>query len=176
MKKNSKWFAAAAILVIIFGFIYLSVQQAQRSATNSPQIQMAEDAATALNGGADPGSLTQGRVEMSRSLAPFTIIYSKDGRVVSSSGYLNNKVPAAPLGALKASENKDYSFVSWQPQGDVRIAAVTTTANNYYVLSGRNLKEVERNENATFLFSAVGFILSIAVLAAAYYYSGSKKS
>ncbi|HVX58797.1 MAG TPA: hypothetical protein VG964_03640 [Candidatus Saccharimonadales bacterium] len=168
MKKNFKWFAAAVILFLIFGFTFLTVQQAQRNDANSPQIQMAEDAAAALNTGTKPSDLTRGHVDMAASLAPFTIIYNKTGAVVSGSGYLNGSIPTPPLGVLTASTGKEYSFVSWQPQGDVRIAAVTTTAKNYYVLSGRSLKEVEKNENKTFWFAFMGGVLSELVLAAAF--------
>ena len=37
----------------------------------------------------------------------------------------------------QAANKKDYHFVTWQPQANIRIAAVTAAAGNYYVLSGR---------------------------------------
>lgn len=168
MRKDIKWIAAALIIFLIFGFMYLTVQQAQRNDANYPQIQLAEDSASALNTGTKPSSLTEGRVDMASSLAPFTIIYDKSGKVVAGNGYLNNKIPIPPVGVLTSSANKNYSFVSWQPASNVRIAAVTATADNYYVLSGRSLKEIEKNEHRTFMFVFVGGILAEIVLAGAF--------
>lgn len=168
MKKLAPWLGSVLILVIIFGTIYGVVQQAQRLGANMPQIQMAEDTAALLNKETRPQVLTQGDVNIQSSLAPFLIVYSKSGKLVSGSGFLNGKVPTAPIGVLTNSNNKDYSTVTWQPSSDVRIAAVTVAANNYYVLSGRNLKEVEKNENHTFWLAFAGGVFSLAVLALAY--------
>ena len=157
------WLSAAAILVIIFSTIYTVVQQAQRSDANYPQIQLAEDTAAALNGGARPASLVNGRVNLADSLAPFVVIYTRSSQVVAGSGYLEDHIPCPPLGVLKAAQGKDYSAVTWQPRPGVRLAAVTVSANNYYVVSGRSLKQVETNENQTFILAFSGGLLSLAV-------------
>jgi hypothetical protein len=175
MKIYIPWLTAAAILVIVFGTIYVTVQQSQRLNANWPQIQIAEDTAAALNSGARPASLTSGRVSLNSSLAPFVIIYDKSGHVVSGSGYLNGHIPQAPTGSLLAAAGEAYNFVTWQPENDVRIAAVTTSANNYYVLSGRSLKEVERNAGRTFGLAFLGGVLSWIVLGAGYLAYQSKK-
>ena len=170
-KRYITFLAGVGMLVVIFGVIYAAVQQAQRSAANSPQIQMAEDTAARVDKeGYNPQfstlNLTE-PVDMDSSLAPFTIIYDKKGKVVSGSGYLGKKVPKAPLGILKAAQGKDYNAVTWQPQKDVRIAAVTVAAKKYYVLSGRSLTEVEKNENNTFWLAFAGGVISIIILAGA---------
>jgi hypothetical protein len=160
--------AGVGILVVIFGTLYAAVQQAQRSGANYPQIQMAEDTAAQIGKGRDPhisSSLTP--VDMASSLAPFTIVYDKKGKVVSGSGYLGKKVPDAPVGILQASKGKDYNAVTWQPREGVRIAAVTVSAGKYYVLSGRSLTEVEKNENKTFWLAFAGGVISIIILAGA---------
>lgn len=159
------------MLVVIFGTIYAAVQQAQRSAANYPQIQMAEDTAAKVNKkGFNPQFSTIGLtepVDMGSSLAPFTIIYDQKGNAVSGSGYLGKKVPKAPLGILRAAKGKDYNAVTWQPEKGVRIAAVTVAADKYYVLSGRSLTEVEKNENNTFWLAFAGGVISIIILAGA---------
>ena len=165
MKKSIPWLAVTIVLVIIFGTIYAAVQQSQRSAANFPQIEIAEDTATQLNNGQIPSELTKvPAVDMAHSLAPFVIIYDKQGRVVSGTGFVNNHVPTAPIGVLSAANSKTYNAVTWQPTSDTRIASVTVAASNYYVLSGRSLKEVERNEDKTFRLSLLGGIVSIAVV------------
>jgi hypothetical protein len=165
MKKLVMALAGVGILVVIFGTIYGAAQQVQRSDANMPQIQIAEDEAARINSGFD----SQVRsalppVDMHKSLAPFVIIYDKKGNVVSGSGYLNSKVPKVSLGMLEASKGKDYSAVTWEPQKDVRIASVTVAAKDYYVLSGRSLTEVEKNETHTFQLAFIGGIVALMLL------------
>lgn len=168
MKKSWPWLGAVAILVIIFGTMYGVVQQSQRRGADYPQIQIAEDTAAELDGGAMPSSLAQGNVDMARSLAPFVIVYDKSGKVVTGSGYLDGKLPQVPIGVLQHARGKDYSVVTWQPKSGVRIAAVSTAAQKYYVLSGRSLTEVERNESLSFKLAFLGGLLSLLVLVVVY--------
>ena len=168
MKKLIPWLGASLVVMITFGTIYAAVQQSQRRDANYPQIQLAEDTATALDSGARPGKLMAGKVDIGRSLAPFTIIYDKSGKVVAGSGYLGGKIPSIPIGVLTASKDKDYNFVTWQPEDGVRIAAISVDANSYYVLSGRSLKEVEKNENQTLQITLLGAIASLLTLAVSF--------
>jgi hypothetical protein len=167
MKKLIAGLSAVGILVVIFGTIYTVVQQAQRNDANYPQVQIAEDTAAALNKGDPPLAIAGGNVNIATSLAPFTIIYDKKGNIFLGSGYLNNKTPKAPPSMLAESRGKPYNAVTWQPQKGVRIASVTVAAKNYYVLSGRSLAQVEKNETHTLQLSLVGGILSLLVLGAA---------
>ena len=162
------WFGATAILIVIFGTLYGVVQQSQRTDANYPQLQIAQDTAAALNQGDKPSTLVGARVNVGESLAPFTIIYAKSGQVVAGSGLLNGTVPRAPYGILTAANGRTFNYVTWQPQGGVRIAAVTVAANYYYVLSGRSLREVEANESHTLHISLLGGVASLIVLAAMY--------
>jgi hypothetical protein len=166
MKKHELLYFAIALIVItiIFGTIYISGQQSLRIGANIPQIQLAEDTAAALDNGVNPATVADKRVDMNKSLAPFVIIYSKSGRTISGDGYLNNKIPTAPIGVLQHSDGKDYSFVTWQPQNNVRIASVTVSSKNYYVLSGRSLKEVEKQEQMQLQFATLGWLGSVIVV------------
>ena len=166
MKKYVPWLGIIAILVLIFGAMDGVSQQAQRNAANYPQIQLAEDAASELNNGAK--AQVTGKVDMAHSLAPFIIVYDKQGKLVSGSGYLNDQLPTAPLGILTAANDQDYNAVTWQPAGNVRIAAITVAAKNYYVLSGRSLKEIEANERESLQISFLGGVGSLIVLTAVY--------
>jgi hypothetical protein len=77
---------------------------------------------------------------------------------------LNNKIPNTPIGILQHSDGKDYSFVTWQPQDNVRIASVSVSAKNYYVLAGRSLKEVEKQEQSQLQFATLGWVGSVIVV------------
>jgi hypothetical protein len=168
MKQVVPWFGAAALLLVIFGTIYTVTQQAQRSSANYLQIQLAEDNAALLNSGVNPAEVTTDQVNMQSSLDPFIIIYDKAGRAVggAGSGFLDNKRPAVPYGVLTAANDTEYHAVTWQPAAGVRIAAVTVAAKNYYVLSGRNMREVEKSESRTLVLTAFGFLAALALLMA----------
>jgi len=150
--------------LVVFGTIYATVQQSQRNNANSPQIQISQDAAADLNGGDSPLVLLGRNVDMKTSLAPFIIIYDKAGNVVNGSGYLNGKIPKAPIGVLTDSKGKDYNAVTWEPQDGVHVASVTVAAKNYYVLSGRSLTEVEKNETKSLQITLLGALAALILL------------
>lgn len=164
MKKHLPLLYLLTALTVIFGTIYATSQQLLRMNANDPQIQIAEDTAQALNKGADPQNVAQGKIDIAKSLANFLIIYDKSGHVVAGNGYLNDHRAIIPLGVLKAAHNQDYNAVTWQPQKDVRIASVSTVANGYYVLSGRSLKEVESREQQVMQLVFLGWIACVTVL------------
>lgn len=168
MKKSVLWAGAAGILIVCFGTMAVAVQTAQRTAANNPQMQIAEDAANALNQGTNPKDFVSGKVDFASSLAPFVVIYDKTGQPVAGNGYLNGHLPQVPHGVLTASDGKDFNAVTWQPQPNVRVAAVSTSAHNYYVLSGRSLKEVEREKNVTYLVTGFGLLGTLLILLGTY--------
>jgi hypothetical protein len=168
MQKLIPWLGVVVIILLIFGTIFTVTQQAGRAAANSPQIQIAEDAAAQLNRGDHPLIVTSGQMDIEASLAPFTIVYDKSGKVVSGSGYIRGKVPKAPMSILAAAKGRDYNAVTWEPKDGVRIAAVTVAADKYYVLSGRSLKLAEKQANTTLLLSALGCLASLVVVGVLY--------
>jgi hypothetical protein len=147
MKKYLPLATATIVLVLLFGTIYAVVQQSQRADANWPQIQLAEDAATLLNKNQPPRMFSGTYVDVGTSLATFTNVYDLSGQPVTGSGYLKGSLATVPKGVLTAANNQTYHSVTWEPQDGVRIAAITVKANGYYVLSGRSLTEVEKNES-----------------------------
>lgn len=168
MNKLYSWFGAAAIVVVVFGTVYATVQQSQRSDANWLQIELSENTKALLDAGHSPSDVIGAPVEISTNLTPFVDIYDKSGNPVAGNGVLHRKLPQVPIGVLKASDKKEYHAVTWQPEKDVRIAAVTVSAKDYYVLSGRSLREVEKNESRTFHLAFLGGLLSWAILMATY--------
>jgi hypothetical protein len=165
MRRLLPWIAVFAIITVIFGTIYVVTQQAQRNDANWPQIQMSQDIAARLNDKADPDFQFSDQVDITKSLKPFSVIYDKDGKPIAGSGFINSKLPTIDKGVLENSKDKDYNAVTWKPTKDARIAAVVVEAKGYYVLSGRSLKEVEKNENTTLLYSGLGWLFSVMLLA-----------
>lgn len=165
------WTCAVFLIVIIFGTIYVAVQQMQRNDADSPQVQLAYDAADSLNRGAPPmtaGDGAVGSVPMESSLDPFVVVYDGNGKPVGGNGYLYGSLPKIPMGVLMAARGHDYHRVTWQPASGVRIAAVAVVTDKYYVVSGRSLRLVEQNIQRTFAMVLFGGMASLAAVSAAF--------
>jgi hypothetical protein len=139
-----KWLPPAIITAGLCGLVYLTVQQALRMGANDPQIQMAEDAASALNGGVSIDSVVPAtKVEITNSLAPFIIVFDDSGKVSASSATLRGSVPVYPGGVLDYTRQHGEDRVTWQPEKGVRMATVVVRYDDGFVLAGRSLREVE---------------------------------
>jgi len=169
MKKQAPWLAAAVILTIIFATLYGAVQQSLRLGANDPQIQLAEDAANRLNDGSSPKDVSSGHIDMGSSLAPFVVVYNKQGQALAGSGYLAGSLPTIPLSVLMSAHSGHDNTVTWQPQGSLRFASVEVAADNYYVLSGRSLREVEKRETEIMDIAALGWFMSLLAIAVSYW-------
>jgi hypothetical protein len=165
MQKILPWIATIWVLLVGFGTIYVVAQQVQRNDANWPQIQLAQDTVRKTDSGGINSLLPPQAVDISQSLAVFTNIYDKSGKPLAGSGYLDGKLAKIDPGVLDHAKGKDYNAVTWQPKKDVRIAAVAVAGKDYYVVSGRNMKEVEKNENTSLILSALGFAISIILIA-----------
>ena len=173
MKKISYilkyWLPLAAALTGVFAFIYLTVQQDMRMGLNDPQIQMAEDAASALASNQPVDSLIPAdapKVDMAKSLAPFLIIYDSSGSALVSGAVLNGQTPIPPAGVFDYVRQNNEDRVSWQPAPGVRSAAVIVAVSGGrggFVLAGRNMREVEIRESQLTNTVALGWIASLVV-------------
>jgi hypothetical protein len=162
-----QWLPLAAVTTLLCGQVYLSVQQTLRWGANDPQIQMAEDAATALAAGGSPQSMVPfSQVEISSSLAPFMVIYSDAGQPLASSGLLNGAVPNLPAGVLDYTRQNNEDRISWQPEAGVRVAAVVAAYGGKqpgFVLAGRSLREVEKRESQLEQITGIAWMVTLAV-------------
>jgi hypothetical protein len=158
----------AAVIVTGFAFSYLLVQQQLRMGANDPQVQMAEDAARSLafTAGVEQVVPAQ-KVDVSRSLAPFLIVYDSSGKVLGSSADLNGRTPELPEGVLQASLKNEENRVTWQPAQGVRIAAVIKPVETQamgmpaYVLAGRSLRESEARADQFLQLTAAGMVFTL---------------
>jgi hypothetical protein len=163
------WLPLAAALTGVFAFIYLTVQQDLRMGLNDPQIQMAEDAASALASNQPVDALIPvnvPRVDMAKSLAPFLIVYDSNGSPVASGAVLNGQNPIPPAGVFDYVRQNNEDRVSWQPAPGVRSAAVIVAVRGGqggFVLAGRNMREVEIRESQLTNMVALGWIASLVV-------------
>ena len=159
-------FVVAIIITVMLLTVYISVQQSYRSSANDPQIQIARDLSDALSAG---GTTTQffpaGTIDISKSLAVFTAIFSADGKVLQSSGLLDGKFPQPPAGVFEFTNANNEDVLTWQPQTGVRLAMVFEKINAQgegFVAVGRSLKETEIRESN--LLKMIGLALAACLL------------
>lgn len=153
----------ATVFTVVVLAICVAIQAEMRQSANDPQVQMTEDAATALFGGQLPQSLIpQESIDISKSLAPFMIIYNEMGQPLASSADLNGQVPTVPQGVFEYVNLHGEDRITWEPADGVRSAIVVRSFRNKdstgYVLAGRSLREVEKRKDQLFrnLFLAWG--------------------
>lgn len=165
--KIFKLIITAGILTLIFGMTYATVQQSLRLTADDPQIQIADDTAAKLDQGGAPRSVLGQTVDVSKSLAPFTIVYDKDANELASSGSASGISPRPPKGMLTAATTKHQNRVTWELESGVRIAAVVAQAENGdYVLSGRSLEQTEQRENTILLITILAWLTALALAGA----------
>ena len=170
------WLAPAAAATLLIGLVYTVAQQSMRLSANDVGVQLAEDAAAALEAGQVAAGLVGAPVDLARSLAPFTIVYDDAGQVVASSARLDGETPVLPAGVLGNARQRGESRITWQPQPGVRLATVVTRvggATPGFVVAGHSLREVERRIDELGLLVGVAWLatmgatLAVATLAAA---------
>ena len=177
MKKSFlNWFISCSVASCILIFAYIGIQQNYRISANDPQIQMAEDGATALAKGADPASLMpldRSSIDISKSLMPFMVVFDDSFVPLESSGYFRDKVPVPPLGVFDSAKKFGENRFTWQPEKGTRLATVLIRYDGKksgFILAGRSLLEVEKREdNLTLMFFSI-LALVIFLISIKYFY------
>ena len=154
-----KWLPFAVLAAGLCGLVYVAVQQSLRISGNDPQIQIAEDTASALAAGTNPNTfMTAQKVDLAKSLAPFIITFDDTGSAKTSSAQLNGQTPSVPQGVLDNARQNGENRVTWQPENGVRIAAVVAPYPGGFVLAGRSLLEIEKREDQAQFLSVVAML------------------
>ena len=159
---------AAAVLTVACLLVFVGLQQVLRQGANDPQIQLAEDTARALDGGAVPATLVAGsKVDIGTSLAPFIAVYDQSGAVLATDGTLDGSPPRPPIGVLEAARSAGIDKVTWQPRAGVRIAAVVVPWGGGTVLAGRSLRIVEERVSQLQVLDLAAWLGGLIAVAAA---------
>ena len=159
-----KYFCLFVIVTAIFGSIYLVVQQNYRQSANDPQIQLAEDATIALNGGILPQWNSSNQIDVGTSLAPFIVIFSASGTPVTASGLIDSTMPTVPAGIFASVSAHGEDRVTWQTPTGLRFAAVIVSYKNGYVMAARSLREIEKREEALDFLLGVPWVISVILM------------
>ena len=160
--------AATAIVTILCGLVYVSVQQAHRSAANDPQLQVARDIDNELKEGRPIDKWVKlDSVDISRSLSVFETLYDDKQQPVLSSGFLNGTMPLLPPGVFDFTRKMGENVFTWQPANRVRVAVVlkaTSSPPYSFIAVGRSLLETEKREQNLLSMVLVGWLLCIGVI------------
>lgn len=184
MSKTGLWIVLVIVSTLLIGLVYATGQQILRQGANDPQIQITEDIASQLVKGVPINNVIAPiSVDIDKSLAPFVIVYDKDGNVTSSQAALDGKTPELPRGVLDYAKRYTQHRLTWQPKPGVRVAIVVQyyigpNETRGFVLTGRSLQEVEKRENALMFLGVYGWIaafLSIGAVFTVFGNRGSKK-
>jgi len=157
--------SAMAIITIIMGLIYVSVQQFYRSNANDPQVRIAYELRDHLRNG-KPLSFTD-TIELERSLSIFAEAYDENGDPMRSTGFLNGRMPQLPKDVFQYAKTNGEHWITWQPKQNIRMAIgiVRVQAGPIaYLAVGRSLKEVEARLSRLTNMLFVGWTLCIAIV------------
>lgn len=172
------WIPLGITITALCGLIYLAVQQDMRLSANDPQIQIVEDLAANLTKGETAQALIPvAEIDISRSLAPFIIIYDNEGRPVASSAVLKGRIPSLPPGVFTDSKQKGQLRFTWQPEPGIRSAAVITHfegAKPGFVLAARSLREVRKREDNLLKEVVAAWVITLAVTFLSYIFLKSE--
>jgi hypothetical protein len=173
VKLSARWVKfvlQALILIIIFGTIYVAVQQNWRLSADQLPLRLAALATQQIAGGTDPKAIAEDSTDLGATLEPFVIVYDKDKKVAASSGKLNGSVPSPPKGVFDhITRTRSQERFTWEPAKGYRYATVVQgvfkdNQVQYYVLAAQTLRETEAQiKNLTVLVGA-GWILSLILL------------
>ncbi len=168
-ETTKNWLPLAVTIIIFTGLVMVAVQQSYRSSANDPQIQIAEDVATAINNGsAAPDAIVSASptTEMAASLSAFVTIFSATGTPIGSSVAIDGKLPTLPSGVFDYVKTNGEDRFTWEPQKDLRIAAVVTKysgPDSGFVLAGRSLRDIETRENQVSLMSLIAGLAALII-------------
>ena len=163
--KTIQHLSAIAIITIIMGLIYASVQQTYRSNANDPQAQIVNDLRDRLHKGR-PLAFDD-TVDLERSLSVFKEAYDEKGNPIQSTGFLNGRMPQLPKGVFEYARANGEHWVTWQPDHSIRMAMGIVHVHATpiaYLAVGRSLREVEERVSRLGNMVFTGWILCISVV------------
>jgi hypothetical protein len=163
-----RWLPLAITIVIFSGLAYAVVQQSYRQSANDPQIQIAEDLASAIAQGQPVNQIVPpvGTTELANTLSPFVMIYSSTSTLIGSSALLDGKNPSFPTSVFDNVRAHGQWRQTWQPAPGVREAVVVepySGSSSGFLVVGRSLKEIEIRENQTLQLSAMAGIVALVL-------------
>jgi hypothetical protein len=168
MHRIIGWLAAAIITTLVFGSVYVTLQQFGRHSANAAPAAAA--AAQVQQMGSAPSAGP--RPELTADSGVFVIVFGEDNKPAFSTVMLHGELPVVPAGVLETARALGSDHVTWQPEQGLRMAVVARQAPGGVVVAGQSLTPFEDGDRMSQLILASGWAASMAVLAAAYAATG----
>lgn len=156
--------AAAIVTTIVFGSVYVALQQIGRHDANMAPAAAAS--AQIQQVGWD--SMAGPRLELTPDSGLFLIVYGENNTPVSTTVTLHGNAPVIPDGVLDTARLQGTDAVTWQPESGLRMAIVAKHADGKVVVAGQSLAPFEASDSRTLAFLVAGWLGSMLVLGAAY--------
>jgi hypothetical protein len=163
--------AAIVVVTILFGTIYVVVQQLDRLSANDAPLRLASQVAAEVREGQSATLDAQPHVDLSRSLAAFVVVEDAQGAASAGSGFLRGSLVSLPTGVLASAAKTGEDNVTWQPQAGLRFATVTLRVGDQFVSAGQSLKPSEDRDGTFQLLIGVGWLMAMLVLGGTWYWS-----
>jgi uncharacterized membrane protein YciS (DUF1049 family) len=165
-----RWLMPLVVATILFGTMYVVVQQLDRSQANDAPLRLASQAAAELREGQSATIDAQPHVDLSRSLAPFVVVENSQGVATAGSGFLKGTLVSLPTGVLATAAKNGRDEVTWQPASGLRFATVTLKVNDQFVTAGQSLAPSEGRLGNIQLLVGFGWLLSMLVIGGCWFW------
>ncbi len=163
------WLPLAITVSMIYGFVYLAIQQNIRIAANETPLTIAEDIRGRLEKGATPVQAVKALedVDMKKSLSPFATVYNNAGAMIWSSALLDGRKAKIPMGILTTAKEKGINKITWEPAPGARNAIVvlpyTLDGIDGFVMAGQSMREVQNRIQAVAQQLLLGWMVTLVL-------------
>jgi hypothetical protein len=159
------YLASVAVVTIVVGLIYVSVQQNYRSGANDPQAAIAQELVLQISAGKPTERWLSDSIQLEQSLAVFATVYNDQAMPIRSSGFLHGQLPKLPRGVFDFVQKHGEERVTWQPERGVRMAMVVMKSPaGGFIAVGRSLREIEIREEQLRWSVFICWMLAMAIV------------
>ncbi len=142
------------------GLAGLAVQAIGQPA-NHPQVDMAHQVVSRLDGGARPADvIPAARIDIASSNDPYVIVTDSQQKVLASSASLACQSVLPPPGVFESVKASGEDRVTWQPATGVRSWIVVDAFRGGFVIAGRSPSD---GEQSAYLFLLWGSFAALAL-------------
>ncbi|MET3719650.1 MULTISPECIES: hypothetical protein [unclassified Arthrobacter] len=164
MKRIIGWLAAAAVVTVVFGSLYIAFQQSGRRSAN-----VAPSAAAAAQMqllGTSVASVPL--VELTPDSGVFVIVYGTDDKPETGTATLHGVLPTLPSGVLDTARRSGEDAVTWQPEPGLRMAVIARSSAGKVVVAGQSLTPYEATDTMIRVYLVLGWFGCVLVLGAGF--------
>ncbi len=166
-----QWIPSAIMITLLCGISYTAVQQSLRTSADDPQVQITQDMSDLVATAPDPtaviNSAVKKKIDISKTLAIWGMIFDDSGKMLVSSGQLDGKELTIPKGVFDSTKKYGEDRFTFQPQKGVRHAVVMRHFGGSkpgFLMTARSLQAIEAREDTILQVVVFGWIVSLLVM------------